>query len=178
MNLKTRPTGRWGNFAGVNRRSAAHTQLLADDRNRSDEWYTPPALIAALGQFDLDPACGPGCPNRTARRRYGSRGLDRPWEGRVWLNPPFSDVKPWIERMIAHGNGAALVFARADAKWFQQAVVAARGVFLLHGRIQFDRPGGTVGKCPLGCVLFGFGAANRRAIQRAGLPGLWLAYDR
>lgn len=143
--------------------------------NGSDEWYTPIALVRALGNFDLDPACGPECPNKTARRRYGERGLERKWSGRVWLNPPFSNAVPWVDKMIEHRNGIMLVFGRVDTVWFQRACEAASGVYLLKGRIQFERPAGTTGRCPLGCVLFGFGAANRRAIQKCGWPGIWLA---
>lgn len=145
-----------------------------ENRAQSDEWYTPIDLIRSLGEFDLDPSCGPRCPNRTAKRRYGVRGVERPWRGRVWLNPPFSDVKPWVEKMIAHDDGVMLVFARTDAGWFQSAVAAAAGVYLLRGRVQFERPGGATGKCPLGCVLLGFGEANRVAIQQCGWPGSWL----
>lgn len=157
-----------GRFANLKPRAAAKRA------NESDEWYTPISLIRALGEFDLDPACGPSCPNRTAKRRYATRGLERQWEGRVWLNPPFSYAPPWVDKMIAHGNGVMLVFARADAVWFQRACEAARGVYLLRGRLEFERPQGRTGHCPIGCVLFGFGAANRRAIQNCAWPGVWL----
>jgi hypothetical protein len=144
--------------------------------NGSDEWYTPIELIRSLGEFDLDPACGPKCGSRTAKRHYECDGLSRPWFGRVWLNPPFSCVPPWVDRMVEHNNGVMLVFGRVDAAWFQRACEAAAGVYLIRGRVQFDRPGGSTGKCPLGCVLFGFGERNRRAIQKCGWPGTWLSF--
>ena len=142
--------------------------------NGSDEWYTPIELIRSLGEFDLDPACGPQCKNRTAKRRYGVNGLEREWFGRVWLNPPFSCVPPWVDRMIEQNNGVMLVFGRVDAVWFQRACKVAAGIYLLRGRVQFDRPNGTTGRCPLGCCLFAFGAANRRAIRNCSWPGTWL----
>lgn len=121
---------------------------------RSDEWYTPLELIRALGDFDLDPACGPGCRNRTARRRYGPEedGLQQAWHGRVWLNPPFSNAKPFIERLAQHGNGIALVFVRADARWWQEAVRRAGCVFLFLGRLQFERPESGGGEMPYGLL--------------------------
>ena len=143
----------------------------------SDEWYTPPEFIAALGEFDLDPACGPLCTNHTAVRRYGPQedGLAQVWAGRVWLNPPFSNASPFIDRLAEHGDGIALVFTRSDAVWYQRAVERAGGVFLLKGRIHFQRPGGGPSRCPLGCSLLPFGERNRRAVLRSGLPGLFLS---
>lgn len=141
----------------------------------TDEWFTPLNFIRALGEFDLDPACGALCRNRTARRRYQEHGLEQAWAGRVWLNPPFSDARPWVEKLAAHGNGILLVFARTDAVWFQRAVAAAGAVFAIKGRIQFTRPGGGPSRCPLGCVLIPFGGANIRAIRRSGIPGLFLS---
>lgn len=32
-------------------------------------------------------------------------GLSMPWEGRVWMNPPFSRPEPWVDKFIAHRNG-------------------------------------------------------------------------
>ena len=58
----------------------------------SDEWYTPKEVLKALGRFDLDP-CAPVRPLwPTAEVMYdrNMNGLSLKWEGRVWLNPPYS----------------------------------------------------------------------------------------
>ena len=57
----------------------------------SDEWYTPPTVPQSLGVFDLDPAAAPML---HAREKWGPGvdGLAREWQGRVWLNPPYSNV--------------------------------------------------------------------------------------
>jgi hypothetical protein len=58
----------------------------------SSDWYTPPGYFTKLGlTFDLDPASpGPGhwVP---AKKIYTVEddGLRQPWEGLVFLNPPF-----------------------------------------------------------------------------------------
>ena len=60
----------------------------------SDEWYTPKEVLKALGRFDLDP-CAPIRPLwPTAEVMYDRNmdGLSLKWEGRVWLNPPYSKV--------------------------------------------------------------------------------------
>ncbi|MBF0326024.1 MAG: hypothetical protein HQL42_13265 [Alphaproteobacteria bacterium] len=69
----------------------------------SDDWYTPPDISEALGLiFDLDP-CSPGPGHWVpALRIYtkGDDGLAQPWEGLVWMNPPFGGRfghVPWLQ---------------------------------------------------------------------------------
>ena len=143
----------------------------------SDCWYTPRWLLDALGPFDLDPANSEPDRFPTAKRHLGPDvdGLSQPWGGdeRIWLNPPFSNARPWIDRLAEHGNGIALVFCRSDAVWFHRAVQSAGGMFMMKGRVQFTRPDGSGSRCPLGCVLLPFGANNRAAIRKAKLQGVW-----
>lgn len=141
----------------------------------SDEWYTPLELIRSLGEFDLDPACGPLCQNKTAAVKFDRDGLEREWFGRVWMNPPFSSASVWVNKFIKHGNGIALVFGRTDAKWFHDAVAAAGCFFAFMGRTKFNRPGEKpASNCPLGCVLIPMGQANIDAIVNAKLKGMLL----
>lgn len=111
--------------------------------DRSDTWLTPLSYVHALGQFDLDP-CG-FWHHKTAKESYeldmGEDGLLLPWRGRVWLNPPYSDVKTWLDRLHSHGRGVALVFARTDTKWAQDHMKKADSVFFLAGRIKFLKNG-------------------------------------
>jgi hypothetical protein len=109
----------------------------------SCEWYTPPEIFEALGlRFDLDP-CAPRLPDADwipARRRYSfpDDGLDLPWEGRVWLNPPYGrQAGRWVEALAEHGHGIALVFARPDVKWWHAAVPSASAVCFVRGRLTF-----------------------------------------
>src|SRR5690606_12697858 len=70
----------------------------------SDEWYTPPEIPQALGPFDLDPCAGPM--NHAARNiRKPECGLSMKWTGRVWLNPPYSNVHDWLAKLIDHNDG-------------------------------------------------------------------------
>ena len=109
---------------------------------RTVEWYTPPELFRALGlSFDLDPASPPGgLPWVPAARHFSidDDGLNRPWQGRVWLNPPYGRrVGAWLDRLAAHGDGLALVFARTDTAWFERAFRAATAVCFIRGRLHF-----------------------------------------
>jgi hypothetical protein len=59
----------------------------------SVEHYTPDYIVeparAVLGAIDLDPAsCPIGQEVVRAAQWYGEKGLERPWAGRVFLNPP------------------------------------------------------------------------------------------
>ncbi len=49
----------------------AFPQKNSPDTNT--DWLTPPAIIKALGEFDLDPCCPPVMPWRTAREMISSK---------------------------------------------------------------------------------------------------------
>jgi len=137
----------------------------------SDEYYTPIEIIRALGEFDLDPACGPRCPNETARLMYRKDGLERKWRGRVWLNPPYSEAKAWSERFVQHGNGIILLFWSRDNQWSKRLLRAAGAFFLFDQRINFRKPDGKVFHLPYHSLLFPIGKANIESIARSGLRG-------
>lgn len=140
----------------------------------SDEWLTPPEIIQKIGPFDLDPCAPFPRPWDTADRHYSIEqdGLSRPWEGRVWLNPPYSDVATWIRRLAAHGDGVALIFARVDTKWFHEEVFSkANAILFMMGRPIFYTKEGKKAKWNGGApsVLVAYGRENVRAIER--IPG-------
>lgn len=97
-----------------------------------NEWHTPPQYLEAarkvLGGIDLDPASSHEA-NETvqAEHFYDSDGLDRPWFGRMWLNPPYGgDAERFVTRLVteyqrvAIAAGVALVNAHCtDTRWFQ-----------------------------------------------------------
>lgn len=104
-------------------------------KGATDIWLTPLWITNALGPFDLDP-CGEQH-HRTAKTIYSENGLEKKWFGKVWLNPPYSEVGVWVNRLAEHGCGIALVFARTETKWAQEVLPKATSVFFLKGRIKF-----------------------------------------
>ena len=54
---------------------------------KNDEWLTPPEIVRACGQFDLDPCAPIVRAWDTAARHFTVEddGLAQPWGGRVWL---------------------------------------------------------------------------------------------
>lgn len=126
-----------------------------DLENGKEEWLTPPEIIKALGDFDLDP-CAPTDETRpwpTAKRHYSIRdnGLIKPWCGRVWCNPPYGPkTGEWMARCAEHGNVTALIFARTETRQFFDYIwPKAKAVCFLKGRLSFyhvtGKKGGTSG---------------------------------
>ena len=143
------------------------------------EWYTPPTIIQALGEFDLDPCTSQVAWdfNHSAKKYYTMEddGLSKEWDGRIWMNPPYSQptITQFMERMAIHNNGIALLYNRSDNKIFHSFIFpVADSIFFLKGRIRFYRPDGTVGEQPgSGSVLIAFGRNKTEAIENSGLKG-------
>lgn len=146
----------------------------------STEWYTPPHIFEALGiDFDLDPASPPGgVPWVPAAHHFAveDNGLTQPWAGRVWLNPPYGrEGAVWVDRLVEHGDGIALVFARTDAAWGQRSMAAADVVCLISGRLSFvpgpgaSRAMGHNAGAPSMLLGFGFDCSAAIAQSRLGL---------
>ena len=119
----------------------AHTR----GAHTTDSWITPTWLIDRLGPFDLDPcACDPQ-PWPCAAEQYTENGLMLPWNGTVWMNPPYGrQLGPWLNRLALHGDGIALVFARTETRaFFNNVWPYAEALLFLKGRVTFCRPDGT-----------------------------------
>lgn len=126
--------------------------------SESNEWYTPAPYIEAarevMGGIDLDPAsCDEANETVRALTYYTAEcsGLEKPWDGRVWLNPPYgrapnghSNAALWsaklLEEFKAGGVESAclLVGANTDTAWFQP--LWDYPICFVRGRIQFDGP--------------------------------------
>lgn len=144
---------------------------------RTDEWLTPPEIIDALGPFDLDPCAAAKQPWPTARKHFtiDDNGLAHPWEGRVWLNPPYGpETGRWLARLAEHGNGIALIFARTETNMFHRhGWQRAHGMLFLRGRLNFYLPDGTRSPKNAGApsVLIAYGKMNAARLEQAGISG-------
>lgn len=148
--------------------------------NSTDEWYTPPEIINVLGEFDLDP-CAPVKPLwQTAKVMYNKNddGLKQVWNGRVWLNPPYSRplIEQFVKRMVEHGNGIALLFNRCDSKMFQDIIFQkATAMKFLRNRIRFYREDGERGDSPgCGSILIAFGEDNAEILRTCSIEGKYI----
>lgn len=136
----------------------------------SDDYYTPKWVFDTLGvQFDLDVAAPPGgIPWVPATRHFSMAddGLAQPWEGRIWMNPPFSGVSPWINRFIIHGNGIALLpFSKSN--WFAETWRSDGALVLMPIDLRFHR-GDKMAPIFMPTFLYAFGDSNIEAIAKVG----------
>jgi hypothetical protein len=116
--------------------------------SNTPEWYTPHHIIErvveALGGVDLDPCSNRyGEPRVPAAEHYRENGLDRPWRGRVYMNPPYGKtIGAWVDKLaeeFEYGNvteAIALVPARPDTAWW--AHLPASVVCFVTGRLAFS----------------------------------------
>lgn len=145
---------------------------------KSDIWLTPPHIIQSLGEFDLDPCCPSEMPWKTANKSYTQieNGLIQPWEGRVWLNPPYSrEATKWLKKLAQHGNGVALVFARTETTWFFENIwKKAHALLFLEGRIHFHLLNGERAQANAGApsVLVAYGKNNVNSLLESGIKGV------
>lgn len=139
------------------------------------EWITPPEIVFSLGLFDLDPCAPVAPPHKLANRTFTEHGLQQPWNGRVWCNPPYGkETGKWIEKCSKHGNAIALIYARTETStWFDWIWPLADSVFFFKGRIHFCHVDGTRSKTNSGApsALIAYGRNNVEAIGASGLSG-------
>lgn len=117
------------------------------------EWYTPAPYIAAarevLGGIDLDPASSELANEVVQAERYYTEaddGLEREWEGRVWLNPPYGKgsglfTTKLVAEYAAGRTTAAVLLLNAygfDSAWFQP--LWDHPICFTNHRIEFSSP--------------------------------------
>ena len=75
-----------------------------------NDWHTPreylDAARAVLGEIDLDPASSEAAQFCVRAKRFfvpKQDGLKQPWQGRVWLNPPYSQplIAQFVSKMVS-----------------------------------------------------------------------------
>lgn len=157
-------------------------------RMLDEAWLTPPHILKALGEFDLDPCAAPEPrPWPTARAHWTREhnSLNRAWFGRVWLNPPYGQkttLAPWMRRMVEHNSGTALIFARTETVIFFETVWdKATAVLFLKGRLAFHRRDGSLpasaaggGNAGAPSVLIAYGPNDAARLKACGLAGKFL----
>lgn len=144
-----------------------------------DEWLTPPELIKALGEFDLDPCSPINRPWDTAKKHYTieDNGLVQAWEGKVWCNPPYGNkTGEWLSRCATHGNAIGLAFARTETKMFFDHVWGkADALLFIKGRVSFYHvsgiKGGTAGAPS---VLIAYGQNNALTLKHCKIQGKFI----
>lgn len=119
-----------------------------------DSWCTPKSWAERLGGFDLDP-----CSNdrshvdaiysyRIERGENGLKlGTSKWMDGasvKTFINPPYSDVMPWITA-FKHTRFCFLLKFDTSTKWFHELYRVTGLVCVTRKRIAFEPPPGVKG---------------------------------
>lgn len=161
-------------------RANNHPQQVAvrGPRRDIDDRETPPELFDPINErfgFTLDVAA---LPQNAKCVRYFTPledGLRQSWAGeRVWCNPPYSDVRPWVEKAWTEFDAAQLIVMllpanRTEQPWWHEFVepyrdngsglrvefIAGRQRFVTAGTFVdlFGRPRGAGERPPFGVCL-------------------------
>ena len=145
--------------------------------SKSDEWYTGEAVVSLLHTYydsgiDLDPASNAQANELILADNYYSEednGLEQPWFGKVWCNPPYSRqlIGPFVEKFLTEpfAEGILLVNANEDTQWFRRLVDPAEEVTVLFsvGRLPFySHLNQSYGKGKSGSAIFYKGKNHKR----------------
>jgi phage N-6-adenine-methyltransferase len=138
-----------------------------------DERITPPKVFDPLRDefaFTLDAAANAN--NRKTPQFFDleSNGLEQSWgSNRVWCNPPYSDIRPWVEKAWWENRKDCPLIVmllpanRCEQRWWQDWIEPYRDgrgpleTRFYRGRFNFGLPDNPEGKFnsspPFGCVL-------------------------
>lgn len=140
--------------------------------NLKDECYTPQWVFDALQiDFDLDVASSDH-PNIVvpARNRFtkDDDALSQDWYGRVWMNPPFSKITPWIDKFLNHGNGICLVPLSSNGRWVNRMWESDLAVTYLPANMAFMTRSGELIKHRWRCSMWAMGDESIEALKGIG----------
>lgn len=159
---------------------AAKTHPQQGPKASVDDRATDPLFFAKLDRayhFTVDVAASPH--NAKVDRFYtvDQNGLEQSWANEtVWCNPPYSTIRPWVEKAWRECERAEEIVMilpanRTEQVWWQELVEPWRDrgwgltAQFLPGRIRFIAPGadriGENERPPFGCVLLHWFDARR-----------------
>lgn len=133
-----------------------------DDRRTPRELFDP--LNEEFG-FTLDAAASEANALTDAYYDLEADGLSQAWHGVVWCNPPYSDLRPWVEKAwaeIERPEGPTVIVMllpanRTEQAWWQDIIEPERRKIggqietrFLRGRLRFDTPDHDYAKQPKG----------------------------
>lgn len=128
-------------------------------KSRKQNWRTPPALFEAwhaMYQFTMDGASEAG---NGLLPKASTAECPLPWTGeRVFCNPPWSNIKPFVELAAEADVAVLLVPARTNCKWFHRALELGAEPMFFKPKPKFV---GAQHTSPVDCLLLVFTKRNR-----------------
>ncbi|WP_297887276.1 DNA N-6-adenine-methyltransferase [uncultured Halorubrum sp.] len=148
-------------------------------KSKKDDWQTPEWLWKTIDrndEIDLDPC--PGVDTEIGNHNIDPRhhdGLDYPWEGTVFVNPPYSEKADWLEKVVEETkrNTVDTIYVITPdstdvGSWWHKWIAphASHTIFFEH-RVKFVKPetGEQAGNPPGGTALHIFGKVPHRVIE-------------
>lgn len=152
-----------------------------------DSWRTPPWLFAyaesLIGKIGLDAACSAG--NALAKPLWDACDtVDDVWieedslhpaaiwpcKAKIWINPPYSDIKPWVRKAIDSGALCVLLIPSPNGEAIYQELIPVAHEIHIAGRIAFigadgkPKNGNTRGSSLF--IVNGYSRGTRTVINR------------
>jgi len=136
------------------------------------EWYTPSEYVEqvreVLGSIDLDPATSEVAQKIVkAKIHYTVQedGLLQPWQGKVFLNPPYgtSLITKFADKLATHveagdvTEAVVVVNNATETGWFHRLAGVASAACFPRGRIKFFSPEGELATPLQGQAILYFG---------------------
>ena len=168
-----------------------HPQQIAREngiaKDEVDDRRTPRSLFLLLdhefGPFDLDAAASAENAQCMAYHTRERDGLQHPWWGVVWVNPPYSNLSAWVAKAWDEARHCQRIVMlvpanRCEQPWWQHHIEPHRdrlhraGCVTLSTRFLAGRPrfggsracdDGKGNRPPFGCVLLIWEPVSRGA---------------
>ena len=119
-------------------------------QNEKNQWYTPSLIIEkarrVMGGIDLDPASCLVANKVVKATEFYSKddnGLLKKWEGRIWMNPPFSNglitlfANKLLEELPKIESAIVLTDSHSDTSWFYNLTQSSSALCITKGRLRF-----------------------------------------
>lgn len=115
-------------------------------KNATDEYSTPAEIFDQLDAefgFDLDPCATDENHKCDMYFTAEQNGLLQDWGGhRVFCNPPYSDIKNWVEKCYREGTKdntlvVMLIPCRPDTKYFHDFIINRSEIRFIKGRLRY-----------------------------------------
>jgi len=161
--------------------TALFTTAHVNHSTGENEWYTPKAYIeaarAVMEAIDLDPASSDTANEIVGATNYYTiqdDGLQKEWNGNVWMNPPYAQplIAQFCDLLVRNytdgkiQQACVLVNNATETTFYQDMLSCCQAVCFIKGRIKFiDKEGKESGAPLQGQTILYFGTNSNKFTQ-------------